>query len=123
MTAHPEFQLVVVHPIDSDIRLIQLAPGVDASVEPLLKHAGLVCELGSRIEVAMDGITGTSGRIRQFLTSESNTLDYELLVMLAEEFNAPAARERRRDRVRARLSLIPGGPDLTGPDPSDTPEP
>lgn len=123
MTAHPEFQLVVVHPIASDIRLIQLAPGVDASVEPLLKHAGLVCELGSRIEVAMDGIIGTSGRIRQFLTSESNTLDYELLVMLAEEFNAPAARERRRDRMRARLSVIPGGAELTGPNPSDTPEP
>lgn len=123
MTITPEFPLVVVYPMDSDLRLIQLAPGVDASVEPLLKHAGLVCELGSRIEVAMDGITGTSGRIRQFLTSESNTLDYELLVMLAEEFNAPAARERRRDRVRARLSLIPGGPELTGPDPSDTPEP
>lgn len=123
MPVSPEFPLILVHTVDSDVRLIQLAPGVDASVEPLLKHAGLVCELGGPIEAAMNGITGTSRRIRQFLTSESNTLDYELLVMLAEEFNAPAARERRRDRVRARLSLIPGGPDLTGPDPSDTPEP
>jgi hypothetical protein len=122
----PDFPLVVVYPVDSEIRLIQLASGVDASVEPLLKHAGLVCELGGPIEVAMNGITGTSRRIRQFLTSESNDLDYEMLAMLKEEFNEPAGRARRKENMRERLRLVHPQPSQT-PEPeaaaSDTPEP
>ena len=121
-----EFPLVVVHPVDSDVRLIQLAPGVDASVEPLLRHAGLVCELGSRVEVAMNGISGTSDCIRQFLTTEANDLDYELLVLLAEEFNDPAGRARRTNTMRARLRLVPEqtepAPDRSA-DAWDAPEP
>lgn len=122
----PEFPLVVVYPVDSEIRLIQLASGIDASVEPLLKHAGLVCELGGQIEVAMNGITGTSRRIRQFLTTESNDLDYEMLVMLREEFNEPAGRARRKENMRERLRLVreqtDPAPDRST-DVSDTPEP
>ena len=122
MPVSPEFPLVLVQTVDSDVRLIQLAPGVDASVEPLLKHAGLVCELGGPIEVAMNGITGTSRRIRQFLTTESNDLDHEMLVMLAEEFNEPAGRARRKENMRERLRLVREQTDQA-PDVSDTPEP
>ena len=122
MPVSPEFPLILVHTVDSDVRLIQLAPGVDASVEPLLKHAGLVCELGGPIEVAMNGITGTSRRIRQFLTTESNDLDHEMLVMLAEEFNEPAGRARRKENMRERLRLVREQTDQA-PDVSDTPEP
>lgn len=49
MTARPEFPLIVVTPVDSEIRLIQIGPGVNAAEEPLLSHAGLACELGGRM--------------------------------------------------------------------------
>lgn len=71
-------------------------------------------------------ITGTSRRIRQFLTSESNDLDYEMLAMLKEEFNEPAGRARRKENMRERLRLVHPQPSQT-PEPeaaaSDTPEP
>lgn len=83
-----EFPLIVVHPIDSDIRLVQIAPGVDPSCEPLLSHAGLSCALGGHIEVSMNGMTGVADVIRQFLTSAGNDLSEELLTRLAEGMNA-----------------------------------
>ena len=133
-----EFPIVVVHPIDSDIRLIQLAPGVDASVEPLLKHAGLACELGGKVEVAMTGITGSSELIRQFLTTAGNDLTEEVLTVLAKELNSPARRfgvppemRTRIDQIRTDLDDIPDIQDVPNlqaqpdpePDGSETPEP
>jgi|AntAceMinimDraft_1070359.scaffolds.fasta_scaffold124916_2 hypothetical protein len=40
MAERPSSPLIVVHPVDSNICLIQIAPGVDASAEPRLSHAG-----------------------------------------------------------------------------------
>lgn len=115
----PDFGLVVVYPMNTDLRLIQIAPGVDAAVEPLLKPAGLACTLGGRIEVAMEGIIGSSDCIRQFLTTESNPLDHALLVMLAAEFNDPGGRARRKKNTRPRLRLVQ--PEQVSD--ADTPEP
>lgn len=138
MTATPAFPLVVVHPIDSDIRLIQIAPGVDPSVEPLLSHAGLACELGGKVEVSMTGISGSSELIRQFLTTAGNDLTEEILTVLAEELNSPARRfgvqpamRTRIDQIRTDLDDIPDRrvtrsdpePGLAEPDGSGTPEP
>jgi hypothetical protein len=112
----PEFPPVVIYPMESGLRLVELAPGVDASVEPLLSHAGLLCEFGNPMEVAMHGITGTSDRLRQFLTTATNVFDHEQLVLLAAEFNAPSERARRKENMRARLRLV-------HPQPAQTPEP
>ena len=124
MPARPEFPLIVVTPVDSEIRLIQIGPGVDASVEPLLSHAGLACELGGRIEVAMTGIAGSSDLIRQFLTTAGNDLTEEVLTVLAKELNSPARRfgvpptmRTRIDQIRTDFDEVPES------DPSDTPEP
>jgi hypothetical protein len=135
MPARPEFPLIVVTPIDSDIRLIQIAPGVDTSVEPLLRHAGLACELGGKVEVAMTGISGSSELIRQFLTTAGNDLTEEVLTVLAKELNSPARRfgvppamRTRIDQIRTDLDDIPdrrvtwSDPDPE-PDGSGTPEP
>ena len=128
----PEFPYVIVSPIESDIRLVQLAPGVDPSVVPILSQAGLACVLGGRIEVAMNGMTGVSGEIRQFLTTAGGDLSEELLTLLAEELNDPERRAELRsdlrgriDQIRSDLDDIPGE-DVReeGEDPSpDDPEP
>lgn len=102
----PEFPYVIVSPIESDIRLVQLAPGVDPSVVPLLSHAGLACVLGGRIEIAMNGMTGVSDEIRQFLTTEGNDLSEELLTLLAEELSDPERRAELRSDVRGRIDQI-----------------
>lgn len=135
MPARPEFPLIVVTPVDSEIRLIQIGPGVNAAEEPLLSHAGLACELGGKVEVAMTGITGTSELIRQFLTTAGNDLTEEVLTVLAKELNSPARRfgvppamRTRIDQIRTDLDDIPdrrvtwSDPDPE-PDGSGTPEP
>ncbi|MFP1646208.1 hypothetical protein [Pontitalea aquivivens] len=124
MTARPEFPLIVVTPVDSEIRLIQIGPGVNAAEEPLLSHAGLACELGGKIEVAMTGITGTSELIRQFLTTVGNDLTREVLTALAKELNNPVRRFGVRPAMRTRIDQIRTDLDDTPKsDPSDTPEP
>lgn len=102
----PEFTYVIVSPIESDIRLVQLAPGVDPSVVPILSHAGLACVLGGRIEVAMNGMTEVSDEMRQFLTTEGNDLSEELLTLLAEELNDPERRAELRSDMRGRIDQI-----------------
>lgn len=79
--------IVVVHPIDSDIRLVQIDPGHDPAEEPLLTHAGLACEVTGRIWVAMDGISGVSDKTRQFLTTVGNDLDEDVLNILKQELS------------------------------------
>ena len=124
MTARPEFPLIVVTPVDSEIRLIQIGPGVNAAEEPLLSHAGLACELGGKIEVAMTGITGTSELIRQFLTTVGNDLTREVLTALAKELNNPVRRFGVRPTMRTRIDQIRTDlDDVPESDPSDTPEP
>lgn len=138
--------IVVVHPIDSDIRLIQIGPGHDPADEPLLSYAGLACELRGPIWVAMNGISGVSDKTRQFLTSVNNDLDEDVLMLLAEELSDPIRRyssipihqRRRMDRIRSDLDEIPVIPEgLAEPvpqagvppetdtptEPDDTPEP
>lgn len=101
------------HPIDSDIRLVEIEPGFDPANERLLSHAGLTCEIGpgfdpghapllshewldwefgSPIEVSLTGISGVSDNTRQFLTTDGNDLTYEVLALLAEELNNPLRR-------------------------------
>jgi hypothetical protein len=135
---------VIVHPLDSDIRLVQIAPGYDPSEEPLLKHAGLACELHGPIWVAMNGMSGVSDKIRQFLTTVNNDLDEDVLNLLREELSDPLRRysnitveqRDRMDRIKHDLDEIPVLPELSFPidpedviepdvmeEPSDTPEP
>jgi hypothetical protein len=135
MTADPP--IVIAHPIDSDIRLIQIGPGCDPAREPLLSHAGLACEVGGEIRVAMNGMTGITDTTRQFLTTADNDLTEEVLVMLADELSDPLKRasavplhRRRVDQIRTDLDHIVTLPEgLMDPptpvnDPSDdTPEP
>ncbi|RID89774.1 hypothetical protein D2N39_21435 [Gemmobacter lutimaris] len=124
MPARPEFPLIVVTPVDSEIRLIQIGPGVNAAEEPLLSHAGLACELGGKVEVAMTGITGTSELIRQFLTTVGNDLTREALTALAKELNSPARRFGVPPAMRTRIDQIRTDfDDVPESDPSDTPEP
>lgn len=138
--------IVVVHPIDSDIRLVQIGPGHDPSKEPLLKHAGLACEMHGPIWVAMNGVSGVSDKTRQFLTTINNDLDEEVLTILKEELsdpirrysNIPIHQRRRMEWVKSDLDEIPVIPeglldprleDQTEPAPEDnsapdgTPEP
>jgi|AntRauMFilla1563_2_1112583.scaffolds.fasta_scaffold16800_1 hypothetical protein len=132
--------IVVAHPLDSDIRLVQIGPGYDPAKEPLLAHAGLACELHGRIWVEMGGLTGVSDKTRQFLTTVSNNMSEELLMILAEELGDPVKRAStgistrlRADQIRTDLEEMPvipeglfdaptfGEPEATEPD--DTPEP
>lgn len=104
------------HPIDSDIRLVEIEPGFYPANERLLSHAGLTCEIGpgfdpghapllshewldwefgSPIEVSLTGISGVSDNTRQFLTTDGNDLTYEVLALLAEELNNPLRRYSR----------------------------
>ena len=96
--------ITTLHPIDSDIRLVEIGPGFDPANEQLLSHAGLSCkigpgfdpghapllshewldwEFGSPIEVTLTGISGASNKTRQFLTTVGNDLTYEVLALLA----------------------------------------
>jgi hypothetical protein len=132
--------IVVAHPIDSDIRLVQIGPGFDPAVEPLLTHAGLACELHGPIWVAMGGMTGVSDKTRQFLTTIGNDLTEEVLTLLAEEMRDPIRRasnaplhRSRMDQIKTDLDDIPVFPegvldppsfeDFETPEPDDTPEP
>lgn len=132
--------IVIAHPIDSDIRLVQIGPGYDPADEPLLAHAGLACELGGKIEVAMSGMTGISDKTRQFLTTIGNDLTEKVLTLLAEELSDPVLRastipihRRRMDQIKTDLNGIPVIPKdlmepptfehLRGPDLEDGPEP
>ena len=132
--------IVIVHPLDSDIRLVQIGPGHDPDDEPLLTHAGLACEMDGPIWVAMNGVSGVSDKTRQFLTTVNNDLDEEVLNILKEELSDPIRRyssipihqRRRMDRIKADLDEIPVIPDdlldpkfmdPIEPEPDDTPEP
>lgn len=86
--------IVIVYPIDSDIRILQIAPWADPSKEPLLSHAGVVCNLGEDVHVALNGVTDRSPHTRQFLTTVNNDLSEPLLSYLAEEFNCPIYRSQ-----------------------------
>ncbi len=68
------------------------------------------------------GIRGTSDRIRQFLTTQSNDLDRDLLEVLAAEFNDPVGRARRDAKMRERMNRIRQDLDRV-PDDTDSPEP
>lgn len=98
--------IIISHPIDSDIRMVQVGPGYDPACEPLLAHAGLTCELGGRIEVAMHGMSGVSDKTRQFLTTTRNDLTEEVLMLLAEELNDPVRRDSKRPLHRRHASEI-----------------
>lgn len=98
--------LFTVYPMDSDIRLVQIAPGVDPRKEPLLSHTGLVCNLGERVEIAMNGVDTPSPKTRQFLTTVGNDLTEAVLEILAGEFNDPAYRGQISPELRARLDQI-----------------
>lgn len=132
--------IVVAHPIDSDIRLVQIGPGYDPADEPLLAHAGIACEVHGPIWVAMNGLTGVSERTRQFLTTVNNDLDEEELRILAKELSDPVrrfstgtARRQRVDQIKTDLDEMPVIPDdllyppapddPAAPEPDDTPEP
>jgi len=98
--------IIVVYPIDSDIRIVQIAPGADPSTEPLLSHVGLICDLGDKVYVAPDGVKGTSPHTRQFLTMVNNDLTEPMLSLLAEEFNSPTYRSKTSPELRARMDQI-----------------
>ena len=136
--------MVIVQPIASDIRLVQIGSGYDPSDEPLLKHAGLACEMHGPIWVAMNGISGVSDKTRQFLTTVNNDLDEEVLNLLRDEMSDPIRRysnitveqRHRMDRIKHDLDEIPVIPELPFPidqedtiepdtteEPDDTPEP
>jgi hypothetical protein len=136
--------MVIVQPIASDIRLIQIGSGYDPSDEPLLKHAGLACEMHGPIWVAMNGISGVSDKTRQFLTTVNNDLDEEVLNLLRDEMSDPIRRysnitveqRYRMDQIKHDLDEIPVLPELPFPidqedtiepdtteEPDDTPEP
>lgn len=118
--------IIVVYPIDSDIRIVQIAPGADPSTEPLLSHAGLACDLGDNVYVAPDGVKGTSPHTRQFLTTVNNDLAEPMLTYLAEEFNCPTYRSQTSPELRARMNQIRKDtdhvPDIDQP-PLDDPSP
>ena len=124
--------MVIVQPIASDIRLVQIGSGYDPSDEPLLKHAGLACEMHGPIWVAMNGISGVSDKTRQFLTTANNDLDEEVLNLLRDEMSDPIRRysnitveqRHRMDRIKHDLDEIPVLPELPFPiDPEDRMEP
>ena len=132
--------IIVTHPLDSDIRLIQIGPGYDPADEPLLAHAGVACEVHGPIWVAMTGLTGVSDKTRQFLTTANNDLDEEVLNILAKELSDPIRRfpteeirRQRLEQIKTDLDELPVIPDdllyptalddLEAPEPDDTPEP
>jgi len=98
--------IIVVYPIDSDIRIVQIAPGADPSAEPLLLHVGLICDLGDKVYVAPDGVKGTSPHTRQFLTMVNNDLTEPMLTYLVEELNCPIYRSQTPPELRARMEQI-----------------
>ena len=101
-----ENPIIIVYPIDSEIRIVQIAPGADPSTQPLLSHAGLVCDLGDKVYVAPDGVKCTSPHTRQFLTMINNDLTEPMLTYLAEEFNCPTYRSQTSPELRARMDQI-----------------
>jgi hypothetical protein len=96
----------VVYPLDSDIRIVQIAPWADPSKQPLLLHAGVVCNLGEDVHVALNGVTDRSPHTRQFLTTVNNDLTEPVLSYLAEEFNCPTYRSQTSPELRARVDQI-----------------
>lgn len=119
--------ITTAHPLDSDIRLVEIGPGFDPANERLLSHAGLSCkigpgfdpghapllshewldwEFGSPIEVTLTGISGASNKTRQFLTTVGNDLTYEVLALLAEELNNPLRRYSRTPMRHLRAAQI-----------------
>ena len=101
-----ESQIIIVYPIDSDIRILQIAPWADPSTQPLLSHAGVVCNLGENVQVTLNGVTDRSPHTRQFLTTVNNDLTEPVLSYLAEEFNCPTYRSQTSPELRARVDQI-----------------
>lgn len=124
-----ETSKLIVRDLDRDLRLIQIAPGFDPADEPLLSHAGLACEIGGKVEVTMTGMTGISGKTRQYVTSATNVLNEDLLSLLAEELNDPIWKFSRhlRARSKALYADADAAPEVseseTPLEADDTPEP
>lgn len=79
--------LVTVVPSDPTIRLIRIGPGGDPSDEPLLSHAGLIINDEWHAEVALQGLTGVSRKLRRFLTRVEKNWDEMELKFIAESIN------------------------------------
>lgn len=79
--------LVTVVPSDPTFRLIRIGPGVDPSDEPLLSHAGVIIDDKWHAEVALQGLTGVSRKLRRFWTRVGKDWDEMELKFMAESIN------------------------------------
>ena len=77
------------HPIDSDIRLVEIEPGFYPANERLLSHAGLTCEIGPGFD-----------------PGHAPLLSHEVLALLAEELNNPLRRYSRTPMRHLRAAQI-----------------
>lgn len=79
--------LVTVIPSDPTVRLIRIDPGGDPSDEPLLSRAGVIINEKWHAEVALQGVTGVSRKLRRFWTRVGKDWDETELKFLAESIN------------------------------------
>jgi hypothetical protein len=79
--------LVTVVPSDPTFRLIRIGPGGDPSDEPLLSHAGVIIDDKWHAEVALQGLTGVSRKLRRFWTRVGKDWDEMELKFMAESIN------------------------------------
>lgn len=79
--------LVTVVPSDPTIRLIRIDSGGDPSDEPLLSQAGLIINDKWHAEVALQGLTGVSRKLRRFWTRVGKDWDEMELKLIAESIN------------------------------------
>jgi hypothetical protein len=79
--------LVTVDSSDPTVRLIRIDPGANPSNEPLLSRAGVIINDKWHAEVALQGVTGVSRKLRRFWTRVGKDLNEIELKFLAESIN------------------------------------
>jgi hypothetical protein len=89
----------VVYLLGSPLRIFYIPPGNDPASEPLLAHAGVILEEGQPATYTLNGLSGPSDKLREFITTVDNGMSPGLLLMIANRLNDPS---------RYRLRGVPG---------------
>ena len=99
MSTQDDMSIKMTFLLGSPLRIFYIPPGKDPATEPLLSHGGVLLEEGRPATYSLNGLSGTSDKLREFITSVDNGMSPRLLLMIANRLNDP---------TQYRLRGVPG---------------